>query len=87
MFSIPNFYWGKNVVNFGVHMSSSVHIDNINKAVSILGKGPTQWLDDTKLSAELEYSINFSRSQRKVFIIMELIAFYLSKPQNYINLR
>ena len=62
-------------------MSSSVHIDNINKAVSILGKGPTQWLDDTKLSAELELS------QRKVFIIMELIAFYLSKPQNYINLR
>ena len=42
MFSIPNFYWGKNVVNFGVHVSSSVHIDNINKAVSILGKGPTQ---------------------------------------------
>ena len=46
-------------------MSSSVHIDNENKDILILGKGPTQVLYDTTLTVEAEYSINFSRSQRK----------------------
>ena len=46
-------------------MSSSVHIDNKKKDVLVLGKGPTQELDDTKLIAEAHYSINFSRSNRK----------------------
>ena len=45
-------------------MSSSVHIDNIKKHILILGKGPTQRLDDTTLSADSEYFANFSRSQR-----------------------
>ena len=65
LFSIPNFDWRKNVVIFRVDMSSSVHIDNKNKGILILGKGPTQGLDDTTLTAETKYSINFSRSQRK----------------------
>ena len=42
-------------------MSSSVHIDNKKKDVLILGKGPQQGLDDTTLTAEAQYSINFSR--------------------------
>ena len=46
-------------------MSSSVHIDNKKKYILILGKGPMQGLDDTTLKAEAEYSINFSRSNRK----------------------
>ena len=46
-------------------MSSSVHIDNKNKGILFLGKGPTQGLDNTTLKSEAEYSINFSRSQRK----------------------
>ena len=46
-------------------MSSFVHIYNKNKDILILGKGPTQGLDNTTLTAEAEYSINFSRSQRK----------------------
>ena len=46
-------------------MSSSAHIDNKGKDISILGKGPTQGLDDTTLTAEAKYLINFSRSQRK----------------------
>ena len=46
-------------------MSSSVHIDNKNKDMLILGKGSTQGLDNTTLTAEAEYSLNFSRSQRK----------------------
>ena len=52
---------------FGVDMSSSVHIDNEKKDTLILGIGPTQWLDDTTLTAEAQYSINFSRSNRKFY--------------------
>ena len=65
LFSFPNFDWRKNVVIFGVDISSSVHIDNKNKDILILGKGPTQGLDYTNLKAEADYSVNFSRSQRK----------------------
>ena len=42
-------------------MSSSVDIDNKGKYILILGKGPTQGLDDTTLTAETQYSINFTR--------------------------
>ena len=45
-------------------MSSSVHIYNKGKDIPILGKGSTQRLDDTMLTAEAQYSINFSRSNR-----------------------
>ena len=41
---------GKNVIIFGVDMSSSVHIDNKGKDILILGKGPTQGLHDTSLT-------------------------------------
>ena len=40
-FSVPNFDWSKNVIIFGVDVSSSVHIDNKKKDALILGKGPT----------------------------------------------
>ena len=56
---------GKNVIVFGVDMSSSAHIDNKGKDIVILGEGPTKGLDDTTLTVEAKYLINFSRSQRK----------------------
>ena len=49
-------------------MSSSVHINKEKKDILIFGKGPTQVLDDTKLTAKAEYSINFSRPQ-KIFCL------------------
>ena len=66
LFSIPNFDWGKNATIFGIDMSLSVHTDNKNKYILTLSKGPTQGLHNTTLTVEAEYSINFSRSQRKV---------------------
>ena len=36
------------------------------KIILILGKEETKGLDDITLTAEVEYSINFSRSQRKL---------------------
>ena len=44
-------------------MSSSVHANNENKYTLIIGKGETKGLDNTTLTAEAEYAINFSRSQ------------------------
>ena len=50
---------------FVVDMNSSVHINNNKKDNLILGKGPSQRLDDTTLTSEAHNSINFSRSNRK----------------------
>ena len=42
-------------------MSSSVHIDNKKNDILILGKGPTQELDDTTFTAQAKYPINFTQ--------------------------
>ena len=63
---------GKNVIIFGVDISSSVHIGNEKKDILILDIGPTQALDDATLTGEAKYSINFSRSDKKVWFNPEL---------------
>ena len=45
---------------FGVDMSSPVEIDNKKKVILIPGKGPTQGLEEATLTAEAQYSVNFS---------------------------
>ena len=47
-------------------MSPSVHDDKKKKDISILDENPTQWLDNTTLTAEKKYSINFT-SNRNIF--------------------
>ena len=64
-FSIRNGRVGKNAIVFEVDMTSSVHIDNKKKDISIFGKGPTEGLDDTKLTTEAQYLIMFLRSNWK----------------------
>ena len=63
-FSFPGTGLGKNVMIFGVDMSSSTKIDNRKKDILILGKTPTQGLEHT-LSAEKIYSINFTEHNKK----------------------
>ena len=46
-------------------MSSSVHIDNKNKDILILAKGPTQGLGDATLTAEAKYPINFTQPNKR----------------------
>ena len=46
-------------------MSSSVHIDNKNKDILILDEGSTQGLDDTTLTVEAKYPINFTQSGKR----------------------
>ena len=45
-------------------MSSSIHIDNKKKDILVLGKGPTQGLEDT-LTAEKMYPVNFTATKNK----------------------
>ena len=59
-YSHPNSGTGRNVVIFGVDMTSSTKIDNKGKDILILGKGPTQGLGEHSLSAEKMYCINFT---------------------------
>ena len=56
---------GKNVIIFGADMSSSAHIDNKGKYILILGVEPTQGLDDTTLTAEAIYPINFTQPNKR----------------------
>ena len=82
-FSFGNGF-GRNCIIFGVDMSSSVHVDNKKKDILILGKGPTQGLDGTTLTAEKLYSINFAESNKKFYL--SLYFNYLLMIQKFINL-
>ena len=54
-FSILNFDLSKNVISFGIDMSSSVYANSTkNKKILILGKGETNGLDNASLTAEVE---------------------------------
>ena len=55
----------KNVIIFGADMSSSAHVDNKGKDILSLREGPIQELDDTTLTGEAKYPINFTQSNRR----------------------
>ena len=61
---------GNNVIIVGVDMRVFVHIDNKSKNILILGEGPKQKSDDTTLTAEAKYPINFSQP-RKGFVFVK----------------
>ena len=64
-FSFPGGGFGQNVLIFGIDMSSSAHIDNKNKNILVLGKGPRQGLEHT-VTAETMYSINSTVPNKKL---------------------
>ena len=53
---------------FGGDISSSVHIDNKKTDTLILCEGTAQGLDNTALTAEAKYPINFTQLRKKVCI-------------------
>ena len=75
-YSHPSRRTGRNVIIFGVNMSSSTKIDNRKKDIFILGKGPTQGLEHT-LNEKKMYSINFTKENTR---------FYLSVHYNEANI-
>ena len=46
--------FGRNVIIFGAHLSSSVHMDKKKKDILIFGKIQAYGLDDSTLTAEKE---------------------------------
>ena len=58
---------GRYVTIFGADMSSSVHVDNKNKIILILGERPTQGLDDAIITSEAIYPINFTRQMKDLY--------------------
>ena len=69
-FSHPSGGTSRNVIIFGVDMSSSTKIDNRKKDILILGKGPTQGLEHT-LSAEKMYLNNFTENNKNIFLVLQ----------------
>ena len=74
-------------------MSSSVHVDNKGKNISILGEGPTQWLNH-KLTTEAKYPINFIQSRKRFalslhdnrsnsFLFVNAMRIYQFKVKNF----
>ena len=59
---------------FGVDNSLSVHTDNINKDVLVLGERSTDGLDDTAGKAKAEYSFNITKSRKKIYLSFHYIA-------------
>ena len=60
IYLLPSGRFGRNVIIFEFDMNLSIHIDNKGKNILILGKGPTQGLDEHSLTAEKMYSVNFT---------------------------
>ena len=56
---------GVNFIIFGVDLSSSAHANNKTKSILIVGKGPTQGLEDATLYAKKMYSVNFTATRKK----------------------
>ena len=65
-FSFTDRSIGQNVFSFGADMSSSVHIDHKGKDILILSEGPIPKLDDTTLTAEAVYPINFAQPNKRL---------------------
>ena len=91
--ALTNGSMGKNVIILGVNASSSAHSDSKKKDTLIFGKSATQELDDTTLTAEAEYLINYSRSNKKFclslhyngsnsFLLVNAIKIYQFKANN-----
>ena len=52
-------------------MSSSVHVDNKNKDILTLGKGPTQGLEDTILTAGVIHPINLTKPNKRFALSLQ----------------
>ena len=68
----PGGGFGRNVLIFGVDMSSSAHIENKKKDILVLGKGPTEGLEHM-LTVEKKYSINFTVMRKKFYLCLHCI--------------
>lgn len=74
--SLPSYHvFGKTVMLFGVNNTSSFHSEKRDKDILILVEGPTDALDDTKLTEKAGYSIIFRKQQKKFYITTKVTVF------------
>ena len=88
-FSFPGSGFGQNIPIFGADMSSSAHINNKEKSILVLGKGPTQRLQHT-LTAEKINSINFTLTNKRSCLSLHYNGAnsnYLLMVQKFANLK
>ena len=64
-FSNKNINDGRNVLIFGVHESSLVHVNNKANDIDVIGDLFVQGVNDTTLYAEKVYSQNFTQRSKK----------------------
>ena len=57
--------FGRNEIILGADMTSSAHVGGKKKDILIIEKGPTDRLDDITLTAEKEYSTNFTEYHKR----------------------
>ena len=84
IYSVDNGF-GRNVIIFGVDMSSYEHIDNKKKDILVLGKGPSQGLEHEKCIQLILQKI--MKNIVSACITVEQILTYLLMVQKFINLR
>ena len=72
--------FAKIVILFGADINSSIHINSKKNDILVLGKSPTDGLDDATLIAEKAYSINFTERQKK----LTLRKFHYNEVSSYI---
>ena len=61
----------KNVIIYGADMNSFAHIHYKNKDILILGERTRGGLDDTTLTAEAKYPINFTQSGKRFILSLQ----------------
>ena len=59
--------YDNNFIFFGVDNNSLVHTHNLKKGILVLYGALTYELDDTSITAEAKYSINFTESEKSLF--------------------
>ena len=86
---LPSGGFCRNVERFGKDMNSSVHVDNKRKDILILGKGPTQGLDEHYLTTEKMYSVNPTHHREKYCLSLHYNGanIYLLILQKLLNLK
>ena len=73
-FSLENRF-GHHVIIFRADMSSSDYKYNKTKNILVLGEGVTQRLDNTTLTAEKKYLINFTENNKIFFLSLHYNGF------------
>ena len=67
--------------------SLSNHFDNKKEVILVIDKSPTQGIDDTAITTDVEFSINFSRSQRKfclsLYLMEAKVFLFVNAPEIY----